>query len=273
MAAVRAGVGREAAHEAIKEHAVAVALAMREQGAEGNDLLDRLAADPRLGLSRDELDALVADPLAFTGAAAAQVAAVVAKVEAVAAEHPRGRGLLAGADPLTGTVRLVRLLLLGGGSAALPARRQAPATVGCRGRGSTGAVDDEGIDGRGGDERARVRGPGRDPSQSAKKNGRKTSPIVYGTPCPNRSATSRHTTVQTAIPTSGTSSSSTHHVGRPAIRMITSRLITGSSATHQRLPAFANTGHHGALKSSVDQQRQQHRLGGHRGQCPLWLAR
>ena len=35
MAAVRAGVGREAAHEAIKEHAVAVALAMRETGRRG----------------------------------------------------------------------------------------------------------------------------------------------------------------------------------------------------------------------------------------------
>jgi len=32
MAAVRAGVGRETAHEVIKEHAVAVALAMRERG-------------------------------------------------------------------------------------------------------------------------------------------------------------------------------------------------------------------------------------------------
>ena len=33
MAAVRAGVGRESAHEAIKENAVAVALEMREKGA------------------------------------------------------------------------------------------------------------------------------------------------------------------------------------------------------------------------------------------------
>jgi hypothetical protein len=48
-------VGRERAHEAIGEHALAVALAMREQGAERNDLLDRLAADQRLGLSREEL--------------------------------------------------------------------------------------------------------------------------------------------------------------------------------------------------------------------------
>ena len=32
MAAIRAGVGRETAHQAIKEHSVAVALAMRENG-------------------------------------------------------------------------------------------------------------------------------------------------------------------------------------------------------------------------------------------------
>jgi adenylosuccinate lyase len=88
MAAVRAGVGREQAHEAIKEHAVAVALAMREQGSVDNDLFDRLAADPRLGLSRADLDALVADPTSFTGAAGAQVEAVVARVEAVVARHP-----------------------------------------------------------------------------------------------------------------------------------------------------------------------------------------
>jgi adenylosuccinate lyase len=88
MAAVKTGVGREAAHEAIKEHAVAVALAMREQGAERNDLLDRLAADPRLGLDRAALGALVADPTTFTGAAAAQVDAVAARVAEVAARYP-----------------------------------------------------------------------------------------------------------------------------------------------------------------------------------------
>jgi adenylosuccinate lyase len=88
MAAVRKGVGREQAHEAIKAHAVAVALTMREQGAAGNDLFDRLAADRRLGLDRAELDALVADPTSFTGAAHEQVAAVVAQVEKVVGRHP-----------------------------------------------------------------------------------------------------------------------------------------------------------------------------------------
>ena len=87
MAAVRSGVGREEAHEAIREHAVAVAIALRE-GAEHNDLLDRLADDTRLGLSRDQLAGLVAEPVTFTGAAAAQVAAVVARVEDVVRRHP-----------------------------------------------------------------------------------------------------------------------------------------------------------------------------------------
>ena len=56
MSAVRNGVGREAAHEAIKENAVGVALEMR-QGLAVNDLFDRLAADERLGLTRDQIDA------------------------------------------------------------------------------------------------------------------------------------------------------------------------------------------------------------------------
>jgi adenylosuccinate lyase len=88
MAAVQRGVGREQAHEAIGEHAVAVALALREQGSEANDLLDRLAADDRLGLSATDLADLVADPVDFVGAAPAQVAAFVARVEAVAARFP-----------------------------------------------------------------------------------------------------------------------------------------------------------------------------------------
>ena len=81
IAAVRKGVGREVAHQAIGEHAVAVALAMREKGAAANDLFDRLAADDRLGLTATELAALLAEPLTFTGAAADQVGAVVAGVQ------------------------------------------------------------------------------------------------------------------------------------------------------------------------------------------------
>jgi adenylosuccinate lyase len=88
VAAVGRGVGREDAHEAIKEHAVAVALAMREKGIQGNDLLTRLAGDERLRLSGPDVEALVADPATFVGAASAQVAAIVEQVAAVVAAHP-----------------------------------------------------------------------------------------------------------------------------------------------------------------------------------------
>jgi adenylosuccinate lyase len=88
VAAARRGVGRETAHEVIKEHAVAVALAMREKGAADNDLFDRLAADARLGLSRGEIDALTSDRQAFVGAASPQVAGVVEQIAAVVAAHP-----------------------------------------------------------------------------------------------------------------------------------------------------------------------------------------
>jgi adenylosuccinate lyase len=87
MAAVRAGVGREQAHEAIRDHAVAVALALRE-GAPANDLVDRLAADDRLGLDRDAIAAVMADTAGFVGTAPHQAAAFVAEVEAIVADHP-----------------------------------------------------------------------------------------------------------------------------------------------------------------------------------------
>ena len=87
MAAVRNGVGRETGHEAIKEAAVGTALAMR-QGQADNDVFAKLAADPRLGLSREQIDSLAAEPLEFTGAARAQVQAVCRRVEALVAADP-----------------------------------------------------------------------------------------------------------------------------------------------------------------------------------------
>jgi adenylosuccinate lyase len=96
MAAVRSGVGREQAHEVIKEHAVAVALEMR-QGRSDNDLFDRLADDPRLGLDRADIDALVRDPIEFTGAARSQTAAVVRRVATLVADHPEAAAYTPGA--------------------------------------------------------------------------------------------------------------------------------------------------------------------------------
>ncbi|MEU0789457.1 adenylosuccinate lyase [Amycolatopsis sp. NPDC005961] len=91
MASVRAGVGRETAHEAIKEHSVAVALEMRE-GRAVNDLLDRFAADERIPLDRGELDKLLADRISFTGTAGRQVEQVAERVAEVLRRFPAAAG-------------------------------------------------------------------------------------------------------------------------------------------------------------------------------------
>lgn len=96
MAAVRNGVGRESAHEAIKEAAVGTALDMRKGQAE-NDVFARLAADERLGLDADQLASLVAEPITFTGAAVDQVQAVVRRVAEVTDRHPQAAAYVPGA--------------------------------------------------------------------------------------------------------------------------------------------------------------------------------
>ena len=73
MEAVKAGVGRETAHEIIKEHAVAAARDLRAGKIIENDLFQRLAADPRLGLDAPALERIARDTRAHPGAAAAQV--------------------------------------------------------------------------------------------------------------------------------------------------------------------------------------------------------
>ncbi|QCX26376.1 adenylosuccinate lyase [Nocardioides jishulii] len=96
MSAVRNGVGREVAHEAIKEAAVGTALAMRKGQVE-NDVFAKLAADERLGLTREQIEALVAEPITFTGAAVAQTQAVVRKVAALAEKYPDAAAYTPGA--------------------------------------------------------------------------------------------------------------------------------------------------------------------------------
>lgn len=88
MAAVRHGVGREQAHEAIRDNAVAAALAMRERAGDADDLLARLAADERLGLDARDLASIVAEPLDYVGAATRQSAIFIETVAGIAEAHP-----------------------------------------------------------------------------------------------------------------------------------------------------------------------------------------
>lgn len=97
MAAVKRGVGRETAHEVIKEHAVAVSNDLRNGSISRNDLLDRLGADGRLGLTRDEIQAVYDANAGDTGMAASQVDAFCTIVRELCDRYPAGVGYTPGA--------------------------------------------------------------------------------------------------------------------------------------------------------------------------------
>ena len=88
MEAVQRGAGREQAHEAIKEHALAAALAMREEALSDNDLAQRLGSDPRFPLCEEQITAAISRSRSLTGMASHQVESFVGKAEKVAAGLP-----------------------------------------------------------------------------------------------------------------------------------------------------------------------------------------
>ncbi len=100
MEAVKAGVGRETAHQVIKEHAIATVRDLRHGTVQHNNLIERLAADPRLGLSRATLDAVVARGSSAeraVGAAQAQIARFAMDVRKLEAASPAAAAYCPGA--------------------------------------------------------------------------------------------------------------------------------------------------------------------------------
>ena len=89
MEAVKAGAGRETAHAAIKQHALEAAAAIRE-GREPA-LMERLAGEPRLNLSRAGLNRLLTETKRFVGGAPQQVDAFVRDVASLT-RRVRGAG-------------------------------------------------------------------------------------------------------------------------------------------------------------------------------------
>jgi len=90
MAAVKKGVGREVAHEAIKKHAIAAALNMRE--GKPQDLISRLASEKVLNLTEAELNNLLTEPLSFVGLAQQQVSDIAEKVALIVKKYPQAAG-------------------------------------------------------------------------------------------------------------------------------------------------------------------------------------
>ncbi|NIP82326.1 MAG: adenylosuccinate lyase, partial [Gemmatimonadetes bacterium] len=78
MHAVRRGGDRQDLHERIRQHSVAAADRLKEEGGP-NDLPDRIASDEAFGLTREEITAIL-DPSRHTGRAAAQVDAYLGEL-------------------------------------------------------------------------------------------------------------------------------------------------------------------------------------------------
>jgi adenylosuccinate lyase len=88
MEAVKAGVGRETAHEAIKEHAVATVHDLRNGTATENNLLQRLADDPRLPLDQTALASILEEGRNNVGQAMIQVRQFKATINQLKEKHP-----------------------------------------------------------------------------------------------------------------------------------------------------------------------------------------
>lgn len=71
MSAVKKGGDRQELHERLREHSIAAAKVVKEQGLE-NDLIDRICADETFQLSREEIDAIL-KPINFVGRSVEQV--------------------------------------------------------------------------------------------------------------------------------------------------------------------------------------------------------
>jgi adenylosuccinate lyase len=97
MEAVKKGAGREGAHEAIKEHAVAAIRDLRTGKIAQNDLLQRLAADNRLGLTEAELQRVLDFGKANSGDAGAQVDYFAEQIAALAKAKPEAASYAPGA--------------------------------------------------------------------------------------------------------------------------------------------------------------------------------
>ena len=88
MEAVKNGVGRETAHAAVKEHAIATVRALRDGSTSKNDFVDRLATDDRLQFSQEQLNAILDRGADNTGAAPAQISAILARCTEITKRHP-----------------------------------------------------------------------------------------------------------------------------------------------------------------------------------------
>ena len=71
MTAVKKGGDRQELHEKLRQHSIAAAKVVKEEGGE-NDLIDRVCADPSFGLTKEEIQSVL-QPIHFVGRSVEQV--------------------------------------------------------------------------------------------------------------------------------------------------------------------------------------------------------
>lgn len=77
MTAVKKGGDRQELHEKLRQHSIAAAKVVKEEGKE-NDLIERICADPSFQLSREEIDTVL-NPIHFVGRSVQQVEEFIAE--------------------------------------------------------------------------------------------------------------------------------------------------------------------------------------------------
>lgn len=91
MQAVKNGMGREDAHEVIKEHAVATLRDLRAGKITSNNLFERLANDERMPLDKTALDAILTQGRTHTGMAKEQALNFAERVQAWLDRYPEAK--------------------------------------------------------------------------------------------------------------------------------------------------------------------------------------
>ena len=91
MEALKAGAGREDAHAAIKEHALATVRDLRQGKISDNDLVQRLSKDKMIGLKITALRNIIKEGEASVGAAHHQVEHFIKRVKTWSSRYPEAR--------------------------------------------------------------------------------------------------------------------------------------------------------------------------------------
>ena len=87
-AAIKKGMGRQDAHELIKKYSVQVALQMRENGLDSNNLHELLGNESQFRLSADEIKDILNERKSFIGEAQTQINKISNKAREIIDAHP-----------------------------------------------------------------------------------------------------------------------------------------------------------------------------------------